>query len=129
MQKWSLLAITLLALGCSSQTLLYGNDSCGEGRAAYVSANGRAATCLPEDQTAFILCARELSLSESNTTSNRTVEAQVGITVVEAEGGAAAAVNLQEALTQKWSAEGELAKARAAAVDACVGLLDKPPGK
>jgi hypothetical protein len=120
-----LVASSLLG-GCSGRTLLYGADSCGGDLAAYVYTTGKSATCLPMQQTAYLLCVRELSLSERSDSSTREGGGQLGLTVSGVGADAGANVKLAEAAASKWTNEGDLAKARAKAIDACIGILDKP---
>ncbi|WP_155247321.1 hypothetical protein [Teredinibacter turnerae] len=108
---------TSLISSCSG-TRLYGNKSCGIGKTAYVTANGVGAICLPEREVAYILCARELSLS--GVTQAYTASANVAVDISGATPEASGRV--ANSIVQLYESEGELAAARADAIRTCLTI-------
>lgn len=112
--------------GAAQKPYLYGPESCegnsnSEELAPYPTVNGQSVVCLPKENVSFMLCVRELGLSE--TTIEDTIErgGKMSIPKLEVElGGDTKATN---AISQKWAAEGRLADARAAALKACILML------
>ena len=124
---WSLVC----GSGCAGGSQLYGPKSCepdARTHAAYPTANGAAAVCLPKGQVAFMLCTRELGLlrASSEETSKTTLSV-----VVPPAGDTKPEVS--HATTTKreegWSEQADLAKARAEMMRACLTMLTAAPPK
>jgi hypothetical protein len=113
------------AMGCGGGTNLYGPKSCepdADKLAAYPTANGNAAVCIARERVEFMLCTRELGLS--NVLVEKANSTNLTAAVPDA-GDAKAGVDLrsQEKQASYWAQEGELAKARADMIRACVNML------
>jgi hypothetical protein len=115
-----------LALTACKKPFLYGNDSCGAGQTAYVTVGEKAAICLPQNQVAYMMCTRELSLVEHNSEYSTSTEAQVTLGYAGATVAPSVATNLSEGIRQKWAAEGKLEEARAQALRTCERFLAVP---
>ena len=122
----SFASLALLCIGCStSGTKLYGPKSCEPDEhtlAAYPTANGTAAICITRSRVEFMLCTRELGLS--NVLVDRSASTKLSVAVPDI-GEAKGEVDLRTKEKQEayWSNEGELAKARADMIRACVNML------
>lgn len=126
------LATLLLAVSTSAcaSSRLYGPKSCepdGHTQAAYPTANGEAAVCLPREHVAFMLCARELGLASMATDNG--VKATVEVKVPNVGDVGKGEVGVTDKKDAKWAGEGEVAKARADMMRACLDMLTKarPP--
>ena len=120
MRTFCLASVLALSACATDRPYLYGNESCGDERTAFPTADGRAAVCLLEDQVAFVLCARELGLASVIDTSRTTGSMTLNVSEL-GEGGLEGAA--ESGLSQYFVSEGKLAEARARAIDACIGLL------
>lgn len=122
--KWlGVLGISLLVLsGCSvlNKPYLYGNKSCGANKTAYVYANGKAAICLDEKSVAYMVCSRELGInSEENITGVKgsvSVPIEKVIPELKVEGNNTVKIT--------YADTGELATARAKAIQTCVDIYN-----
>lgn len=120
-----LLSLTILS-GCSwlNKPYLYGNDSCGENKTAYVYSNGKAAICLNEGSVAYILCVRELSVSSE---VNKNILGGSASVPIANSAGVSADFNSDNSINIEYASEENLAKARAKAIQTCVDIYDKYP--
>ncbi|MCW8932100.1 MAG: hypothetical protein OQL19_17945 [Gammaproteobacteria bacterium] len=105
--------------GCSwlNKPYLYGNESCGVGKTAYVYSNGKAAICLNEKSVAYIICARELGVI-SDETKNKT-EGDISIPLAKTVEVGAKSENTVKVV---YASEGDLVEARASAIETCVDI-------
>lgn len=99
---------------------LYGNESCGAGKTAYVFSSAKAAICLAEESVAYMLCARELGVIAENESSLLSGAVEPGSLPAAVGVNAALVTTLQKVYAQ----EGELAAARARAIDTCVKIFE-----
>jgi hypothetical protein len=108
--------------GCSwlNKPYLYGNDSCGEGKTAYVYLNGHSAICLSEKSVAYIVCARELGVISDKKDSSIKSDITIPIGNIKPEIG----VNVSDEVKILYASEGKLAEARANALQTCVDIYN-----
>ncbi len=120
-------AIAAASAGCCStfKPFVFGNDTChDDNQTGYVYADGRSATCLPTKDVVFMICARELAMSQME--SERTNKTEGAVKGEYAGVGVAANLSNEQKdkLAAKWAADGELSSARAAAIRHCITLSD-----
>lgn len=109
--------------GCSTfnSPKLYGNDSCGSNKTAYVYTSGNAAICLNESSVAYMVCARELGVltTEMNSTRKANVSADVADKAT-ASGG----LETTDTVTVTSASDGVIAVATAKAIETCIKIHD-----
>jgi hypothetical protein len=115
-----------LAACASSRLPLYGSDSCGVGLTGYVDTSRGSAVCLPEENVAYILCVREISLGSSTRESTRGGSGDLGIGYGDIKIGGSAEVHFHEQSGQTWASDPAIAAARADAINSCKELLPSP---
>jgi hypothetical protein len=111
---------SLLLSGCfHNSPKLYGNDSCGDGKTAYVYSSGNAAICLNEASVAYMICARELGVLSVDTSGlvKGNLSANVLNKAATHTGGEAS-----NTVNVKYADEGPLAQATARAIDTCIDI-------
>lgn len=120
----SISAASLLALsGCSAinSPKLYGNNSCGSNKTAYVYTSGNAAICLNEASVAYMVCARELGVltTEVNSTRKANISANA-IDKATAEGS----IDSTGKVSKSFASDGVIAEATAKAIETCIKIHD-----
>ena len=117
----SAVAIVTLCSGCSlfNKPRLYGNDSCGAGKTAYVYASGNAAICLNEASVAYMICARELGILTAESTG--TIKGNVEADVLQ-KGNASAGGEADQTVKVTYADTGPLADATARAIHTCIEI-------
>lgn len=118
-------AACVFLIGCGHPApFLFGKDSCNEaGKAAYVTADGASALCLPEKDVTFMMCVRELGLSKSDRESSAKFVGKLGelkaeIITLSPE----VSTDIMNKIVSAWEKEGDIASARARAIDHCVAI-------
>lgn len=120
LHRCALVIVSIAMSACASaKPYLYGEGSC-PGGAPYPTANGAVVVCLSPERAAYLLCVRELGLqSNSRDTSDVLSVSASGENV----GNASLDGSQKQVLSQVWASQGDLLKARADALRACVGML------
>lgn len=119
----TMLMLSLVLSGCGIKVLgLKQKDAstdCPEGERVYFYRDAKVGICLKEQVVLFTHCVSELSLSKTDSDSTRSVTVDVqGIEKV--IGSAKLTPEAKERLVREFAAGGELEKARAEAIRACV---------
>ena len=130
LRKQRSLAILFSLCACSStkdRVRLYGEISCGGGKTAYLTADGKSATCMDEERAAYIMCARELSLASVSSEANREFESGLKLEVEGVELDANAQAKLFERAVATWESNADVSKARAEAIRTCKEMLKPSP--
>lgn len=112
---------SIVLSGCSSVSApkLYGNESCGSGKTAYVYASGNAAVCLNESSVVYMICARELAILSAELNDKN--EANLTADVLGKGKISAGASGEGKAITTSAST-GVIAEATAKAINTCIEI-------
>ena len=97
------------------------------GKTAYLTADGKSATCMDEERAAYIMCARELSLASVSSEANREFESGLKLEVEGVELDANAQAKLFERAVATWESNADVSKARAEAIRTCKEMLKPSP--
>ncbi len=116
-----MLAIALSSCSWLNKPYLYGNDSCGEGKTAYVYTSGTAAICLNEKSVAYIICSREPGVISDVKNKNINGNLSAPISGANVTGGVNAS---SDSTTLYASEDGELVSARAEAIKTCTKIYN-----
>lgn len=113
--------------GCSvlnNKPRLYGNDSCkSDHKTAYVYSNGNAAICLNEKSVAYMVCARKLGISSEN----HNTHVQGGVSASKEQLSPELQIEGNNTVNISYAETGELALARAKAIQTCVDIYNTYP--
>lgn len=114
-------AAIMILSGCSSfnSPKLYGNESCGSGKTAYVYASGNAAVCMNESSVVYMVCARELAILSAELKDR--AGANLSINVL-GEGEGELGLEREGSATVSSASSGVIADATAEAIRTCIDI-------